>query len=170
MRLSALIRFAYSRSSAILSEHTFLINVTNYSVLRLDWLAICYFDLCWLLDIRCYCPCGLPRPHGISHTSFLVFSPDLRIKVTVAFGILLPFASSSAWYASVSDFCPSRHDFAIASSLSSVTAWNLQVAPGFVGNYATWGLSPQMHDMPVIKIKRDFSTKSLFRSSIGIIF
>ena len=31
-------------------------------------------------------PSGLPRPHGISHTSFIVYLPDLRIKVTVAFG------------------------------------------------------------------------------------
>lgn len=30
-------------------------------------------------------PSGLPRPHGISHTSFIVYLPDLRIKVTVAF-------------------------------------------------------------------------------------
>ncbi|WP_211205464.1 hypothetical protein, partial [Porphyromonas somerae] len=28
---------------------------------------------------------GLPRPHGISHTSFIVYLPNLRIKVTVAF-------------------------------------------------------------------------------------
>ena len=31
-------------------------------------------------------PPGLPRPHGISHTSFLIYLPYLRIKVTVAFG------------------------------------------------------------------------------------
>ena len=29
---------------------------------------------------------GLPRPHGINHTSFIVYLPNLRIKVTVAFG------------------------------------------------------------------------------------
>ena len=28
---------------------------------------------------------GLPRPRGISHTSFIVYLPNLRIKVTVAF-------------------------------------------------------------------------------------
>ena len=28
------------------SEHTFSINVTNYSVLRLNRLAVGYFDLC----------------------------------------------------------------------------------------------------------------------------
>ncbi|KXB38329.1 hypothetical protein HMPREF1869_00041, partial [Bacteroidales bacterium KA00251] len=31
---------------------------------------------------------------------------------------------------------------------------NLQVAMGFVGNYAPGGLSPQMYDMPVILKKR----------------
>ena len=29
---------------------------------------------------------GLSRPHGINHTSFIVYLPNLRIKVTVAFG------------------------------------------------------------------------------------
>lgn len=43
----------------------------------------------------------------------------------------------------------SSHDFAIASSLPSVTTRNLQVATGFVGNYAPYGLSPQIYDMPV---------------------
>ena len=28
----------------------------------------------------------LSRPHGINHTSFIVYLPNLRIKVTVAFG------------------------------------------------------------------------------------
>ena len=56
------------------------------SDLRLDRLAVGYFGLCRLLGIRCYYPCGLPRPRGISHTSFLGYPPNLRIKVTVAFG------------------------------------------------------------------------------------
>ena len=55
------------------------------SALRLDQLVVGYFGLCWLLGIRCYYPSGLPRPHGISHTSFLVYLHGLRIKVTVAF-------------------------------------------------------------------------------------
>ena len=56
------------------------------SVLRIALHESGYFDLCWLLGIRCYYPKGLPRPHGISHTSFIVYLPNLRIKVTVAFG------------------------------------------------------------------------------------
>ena len=57
-----------------------------------------------------------------------------------------------------------RHDFAIASSLPKVTSRNLQVALGFVGNYAPRGLSPQMFDMPVILKKRlCHSTESLLR-------
>ena len=84
-------RFERCHSSAKTSEHTFLINVTNYSVLRLVLRENGYFDLCWLLDIRCYYPIGLPRPHGISHTSFIVYLPNLRIKVTVAFGNFTAF-------------------------------------------------------------------------------
>ena len=34
-----------------------------------------------------------------------------------------------------------------------LTPRNLQVALGFVGNYALCGLSPQMYDMPVIQKK-----------------
>ena len=56
------------------------------SALRFDQLVVGYFGLCWLLNIRCFYPCGLPMPRGISHTSFLVYLPNLRIKVTVAFG------------------------------------------------------------------------------------
>ena len=80
-------RFDRCHSSAKTSEHTFLIDIANYSVLRLVLLENGYFDLCWLLDIRCYYPLGLPRPHGISHTSFIVYLPNLRVKVTVAFWI-----------------------------------------------------------------------------------
>ena len=72
-------------SSAKRSEHTFLINVANYSVLRLVLHENDYFDLCRLFVICCYYPWGLPRPQGISHTSFIVYLPNLRIKVTVAF-------------------------------------------------------------------------------------
>jgi hypothetical protein len=44
--------------------------------------------------------------------------------------------------------------FAIASSLPSVTTRNLQIAMGFVGNYAIDRLSPQTYDMPVILKQR----------------
>ena len=81
------LRFSCLHLSDILSEHTFLINVTNYSVLRHVLHEYGYFDLCWLLVIRCYYLLwGLTRPHGISQTSFIVYLPNLRIKVTVAFG------------------------------------------------------------------------------------
>ena len=36
------------------------------------------------------------RPHGINQYSFLVYLPDLRIKVTVTFWTSLHFANSSA--------------------------------------------------------------------------
>ena len=42
----ALLRFAYANSSATQSEHTLLINVTNYSALRLDQPVVGYFGLC----------------------------------------------------------------------------------------------------------------------------
>lgn len=35
---------------------------------------------------------GLSRPHGIRHTSFIVYLPNLRIKVTVAFGYFTVFS------------------------------------------------------------------------------
>ena len=55
-----------------------------------------YYDLGWLLTIRCYYAyftawrspprvSALVRPHGISHTSFLVYLLDLRLQVTVTF-------------------------------------------------------------------------------------
>ena len=42
---------------------------------------------------------SLVRPHGISHTSFLVYPLDLRIKITVAFWTSLSVVSLSAMYA-----------------------------------------------------------------------
>lgn len=77
-----------------------------------------------------------------SFSSFLVYLPDLRTKVTITFWILLLIANLSVWYASLSDFCSSSHDFAIASSLHHLAMANLQVALRFVGNYALYGLSP----------------------------
>lgn len=98
---------------------------------------------------------GLTWPRGISHTSFLVYAPDLRTSVTIAFGALLSTANLPSCYAFVSGFCPSRHDFAIASSLPLVSLWNLRVALRFVGNYALPGLAPQMYGMPVILYKNN---------------
>ena len=52
------------------------------------------------------------------------------------------------------------------TSLPSVTTRNLQVAMGFVGNYAPSGLSPQIYDMPVIllqKESRDCDSLSVIR-------
>ena len=76
------------------------------------------------------------RPHGISPEPFPVYSPDLRIEVTVAFWTLMPIAISSTQYALISGFCPSSHGFAIASSRLYLTIQTLQVALRFVGNYA----------------------------------
>ncbi len=90
------------------------------------------------------------RPHGISRQSFLVYLPNLLTWVTVTFWTSPLLASSSAMQALVSGFCSSGYDFAIASSLPHLTMRNLQVALGFVGNYAPCGLSPQIDGMPVI--------------------
>ena len=84
-------RFDRCHSSAKTSEYTFLLVVANYSVLHLVLRENGYFDLCWLCGIRCYYPRGLPRPHGISHTSFIVYLTNLRIKVTIAFGNFTAF-------------------------------------------------------------------------------
>ena len=94
------------------------------------------------------------RPHGISRQSFLVYLPDLRLWVTIAFWTLLRLASLSAINALVSGFCSSGYDFAIPSSRLSVATQTLGVAMGFVGNYAPRGLSPQTDGMPVIPKKR----------------
>lgn len=89
------IRFCRLHSSDIPSEHTFLINVTNYSVLRhilheerllRPLLTSCH----WLL-VSPQKKGELTRPHGINHTSFIVYLPNLRTKVTVAFGNFTAF-------------------------------------------------------------------------------
>ena len=72
-------------------------------------------------------------------------------RLPLPLGTLISFAILSAWCALVPSFCPSGHDFAIASSLPSVATWNLRLATGFVGNYAPYGLSPQIQNMPVIQ-------------------
>ena len=84
------IRFCRLHLSDIPSEHTFLINVTNYSVLRhtlheerlLRPLLTSWHSLLLSPPKK---KGGLPRLHGINHTSFIVYLPNLRIKVTVAF-------------------------------------------------------------------------------------
>ena len=91
------------------------------------------------------------RPHGISCSAFLVYLPDLRPEVTVTFRTLLPFASSSAQNALVSDFFPSGHDFAIPSSRLNVAVQTLGVAIGFVGDYAPWDFHPSTAACPSYK-------------------
>ena len=91
------------------------------------------------------------RPRGISCQSFLVYLPDLRLRVTVAFRTSLSIVSLSATNALISDFCSSGYDFAIPSSRLHLTIQTLGVALGFVGNYAPCGLSPQTDGMPVIQ-------------------
>ena len=103
-------------------------------------------------------PSGLPRPHGISHTSFIVYLPDLRIKVTVAFG---NFAASGQLVRLI------RLGIRFLS-VRSVTTRNLQVAMGFGGNYAPRGLSPQMYDMPVIPKKELHFHVTPWFSTVGV--
>ena len=88
------------------------------------------------------------RPHGISPEPFPVYSPDLRIEVTVAFWTLMPVAISSAQYALISDFCPSSHGFAIASSRLYLTIQTLQLTLRFVGNYAPRDFHPRFGACP----------------------
>ena len=108
------------------------------SALRLDRHAVGYFGLCWLLDIRCYYPCGLPRPRGISHTSFLVYLHGLRNKVTVAFrsftvfGQLVRLMRLSTMFLFVRPrirycfFSPERHHSKLASRYG--VRWQLRPA------------------------------------------
>ena len=78
-------RFERCHSSAKTSEHTFLINVTNYSVLRLVCTRTATSTSADSSVLVVTILNGLPRPHGIRHTSFIVYLTNLRIKVTVAF-------------------------------------------------------------------------------------
>ena len=93
------------------------------------------------------------RPHGISQYSFLVYLPDLHIKLTVTFWASMLLATLPAQCAFVSGFFSSGYDFAIPSSRLNLTIQTLGVATEFVGNYASvlGGLSPQSIDMPVIQ-------------------
>ena len=93
------------------------------------------------------------RPHGISPEPFPVYSPDLRIEVTIAFGTLMLSATSSAHYAFISGFCPSSHGFAIASSRLYLTVQTLQVALRFVGNYAPQDFHPRFGTCPSYRIR-----------------
>ena len=93
------------------------------------------------------------RPHGISPEPFPVYSPDLRIEVTVAFWTLMRFAILSVQYALISDFCSSSHGFAIASSRLYLTIQTLQVALRFVGNYAPRDFHPRFGACPSYKYR-----------------
>ena len=77
------------------------------------------------------------RPHGINQYSFLVYLPDLHIKVTVTFWASMSLATLPAQCAFVSGFCSSGYDFAIPSSRLNLTIQTLGVAIEFVGNYAS---------------------------------
>ena len=91
------------------------------------------------------------RPHGISRQSFLVYLPDLRLRVTVAFLDFTAFSQLIRRKRLISGFCSSGYDFAIPSSRLHLAMQTLGVALGFVGNYAPCGLSPQTDGMPVIQ-------------------
>ena len=93
------------------------------------------------------------RPHGISRHSFLVYLPNLRIRVMSAFWTSQLSACLSAVCALVLGSCSSGYDFAIPSSRPHLTMQTLGVALGFVGSYALCGLSPQIDGMPVIQKK-----------------
>ena len=50
----------------------------------------------------------------------------------------------------ISGFCSSGSDFAVHSSRLHLAVQTLGVALGFVGNYASCGLTPQTDGMPII--------------------
>lgn len=93
------------------------------------------------------------RPHGISRQSFLIYLPNLHIRVMTNFWTSRLCARLSAVCASVLGFCSSGYDFAIPSSRPSLATWTLGVAMGFVVGYAPCGLSPQIDGMPAIHKK-----------------
>ena len=140
-------------------EYTFQIDALNCSALPVLW----YYCFRWLLAVRYYYGKFLPpaRPHGINQYSFLVYLLDLRNRVTVTFWTSLLLVNSSACCALVSSFCSSGCDFAIASSLPHFTAWNLQVAFEFVGNYA----SADFHRRALICPSYKHNTKTGFSRS-----
>ena len=105
------------------------------------------------------------RPHGISPEPFPVYSSDLRIEVTVAFWTLMLFAILSAQYALISDFCPSSHGFAIASSRLYLTVQTLQVTLRFVGNYAPQDFHLRFRTCPSYKESRRIISSGLVNSS-----
>jgi hypothetical protein len=76
--------------------------------------------------------------------AFLDYPPNLLAWVTVAFWTSPLLSSLSPMQALGLGFCSSVCDFAIASSPPHLTMWNLQVALGFVGNYAPCGFSLQI--------------------------
>ena len=77
------------------------------------------------------------RPRGINQYSFLVYLPDLHIKLTVTFWASMSLATIPAQCAFVSGFFSSGYDFAIPSSRLNLTIQTLGVATEFVGNYAS---------------------------------
>ena len=98
------------------------------------------------------------RPHGISIQSFHVYLPDLPTWVTVTFWTSPLYASLSAMRASLSGSCPSGYVFAIASSLPHLTMCDLQVAFGFVGNYAPLDFHHRLTTCPSYIKKGRFGT------------
>ena len=92
----------------------------------------------------------LSRPHGINHTSFIVYLPNLRIKVTVAFGNFTVFCQLVRLIRLHIRFLFVRPRVRYCFFSPKCHHLKLQVAIGFVDNYAPSGLSPQMYDIPVI--------------------
>ena len=102
------------------------------------------------------------RPHGISPEPFPVYSPDLRIKVTVAFwdfdvfGHLIRLIRLTIRFLSVEPrfryyfFSPTPHDVNLASRYR--VRWQLRPL----------GLSPKVRDMPVIPKNAETPINRLF--------
>ena len=103
------------------------------------------------------------RPHGISRTSFLVYSRDLRIQVTTTFldfrvlGPLIRYIRLTITFL----FVEPRFRYPFLSPLPHDSqAWESLLGSPVVGAHG--GLTPQMHDMPVVLQKKQRQIRCFF--------
>ena len=112
------LRFTCFHCRAIPLGHTFALHglvVPPFPFLVL-WLLLTSHGSLLLRQMR-----PSMRPHGISRQSFLVYLPDLHIRVTTNLWTSRLAARSSAVCALVSGSCSSGYDFAIPSSRPNLT-------------------------------------------------
>ena len=103
------------------------------------------------------------RPHGISRTSFLVYSRDLRIQVTTTFldfrvlGPLIRYIRLTITFL----FVEPRFRYPFLSPLPHDSqAWESLLGSPVVGAHG--GLTPQIYDMPVVLQKKQRQIRCFF--------